>query len=85
MLTGWPCSVSPQGAILTTMLATRNFSGETFFSREDTVFQCHPRSAESPFLPHQPSAPFLQAGEGPASVPTSKIRCPEGLLASLTG
>lgn len=34
----WLClCVSPQGAILTTMLATRNFSGETFFSREDKM------------------------------------------------
>lgn len=32
------CPCLSQGAILTTMLATRNFSGETLFSRED---QCH--------------------------------------------
>lgn len=48
-----------------------------------TMFQYHPGSPESPLLPHQPSAPFLQAGGGPASALASETsHFAEGLLAA---
>lgn len=58
---GLSCAFSPQGAILTTMLATRNFSGENSLLQEEQA--CGGKAPEEPAAS---ARPFSPPGPSPA-------------------